>query len=148
MNILIIILIVIVTFLLVEFFRYLFGFHSFFKKQKDRWIGFDLDGTLAINPPHGKFNPKIIGNPISPMIELLQKYINEGKEVKIFTGRVSTNGTILSVYNAIITRYFIQKWCKKNIGKKMDIVSTKDFKMKLLYDDSVIQVKTDTGEII
>ncbi len=147
MNALNIILISIITFTLTELFRYYFGFHSFLKKQKKGWIGFDLDGTLAMNY-NGIFNPKEIGSPIPSMIALLRKYIEEGKEVKIFTARVSTNGTIHSIYDAVVARHFIHKWCEKNIGRKIDVVSVKDFRMRLLYDDSVIRVKTDTGEIV
>ncbi len=147
MNIFSIILIICLTFVFFEFLRYSFGFHSFLKKQKRSWIGFDLDGTLAFLIP-GPFDPKVIGDPILPMVKLLQRHIHEGKEVKILTARVSTDGTVSSIYNAVITRYFIQKWCQRHIGKKLDIVSIKDFKMKVLYDDSVVRVEADTGKIV
>jgi hypothetical protein len=141
------ILIFILGLLSAELFRQYFGFHSFFKKQKDSWIGFDLDGTIATKYS-GPFNPRIIGEPIPSMISLIQEYIREGKEVKIVTARVSTDGTLISLYNAIIGQYIIQAWCKKHIGQTLDVISAKDFKMRLLYDDLAIQVKTDSGELV
>lgn len=137
----------IVGILLTELFRCYFGFQSFLKRQKKSWIGFDLDGTLAVRC-RGIFNPRDIGEPIPVMIELIKKYINEGKDVKILTARVSTNGTVISIYNAVVGQYYIRAWCKKHIGQKLDVVSVKDFRMQLLYDDCVVQVKTDTGELI
>ncbi|MBN6070336.1 hypothetical protein HYE53_04360 [Aggregatibacter actinomycetemcomitans] len=49
--------------------------------RESKWIGFDLDGTLA---------QTTVGNtiekPIKPMVDLLLKIYHEGKyQVKIFT---------------------------------------------------------------
>ena len=130
-----------------EIIRYSFGFDSFFRKQKNTWIGFDLDGTLAkrVPPP---FDPKAIGEPIRPMVDLVKKYLSEGKDVKIFTARVSTNGTWTSIRHSMTARKYIKIWCKKNFGTKLDIVCVKDFMMRGDYDDMAIQVETDTGKIL
>jgi uncharacterized protein with NRDE domain len=130
-----------------EVLRYLFGFHSFFKKQKKSWVGFDLDGTLATTT-NRKFDPKDIGEPVPQMIELVKKYLDEGKDVKIFTARVSTNGTGLSVYNTIVGRRHIKSWARKHIGKNLEIVCMKDSRMSVCYDDLSVQVKQNTGELI
>ena len=148
MNILYTILIVVFGVILSEFLRYAFGFHSFFKKQKVSWIGFDLDGTLALSSSDGKFHRTFIGEPIPATVDLLKKYLDEGRDVKILTARVSTNGTMVSIYDALTSRYLIRSWSKKHLGKKLDVVCVKDFRMHLLYDDRVVQVKTDTGEIL
>lgn len=140
-------LIFILFFILIEYIRYLLGFHSFLKSQKKKWIGFDFDGTIA-HTVDGKFNPKSIGSPVPKMIDLLKQNIHEGKEVKIFSARVSTNGTIRSIYNALLSRYYINKWSKKYIGRKIDIVCQKDFLMVKLYDDLAIRVIKNTGEIV
>lgn len=142
-----ILLIFILSFILIEIVRYFLGFHSFFKSQKKKWIGFDFDGTIA-HTVKGKFKPEHIGEPIPKMIFLLKQYINDGKEVKIFSARVSTNGTIPSIYNALLSRFYMNKWCIKHIGRKIDIVCQKDFLMVKLYDDLAIRVIKDTGEIV
>ncbi len=142
-----VILFICIGIIIIEIFRYYFGFQSFLKRQKVSWIGFDLDGTLATKDKR-PFNPRIIGEPVSSTISLIKEYIDKGENVKILTARVSTDGTIGSIYNAIVGQYVIRSWCKKHIGHNIDIVSVKDFKMKLLYDDSVIQVKSNTGELV
>ena len=52
----------------------------------DGWIGVDLDGTLAeydkwVSPTH-------IGKPILRMVKRVQKWLAEGRQVKIMTARV------------------------------------------------------------
>ncbi len=57
--------------------------------DKRFWIGLDLDGTLAkiisLRPPYP------IGPIIPEMKERLDKWLSEGKTVKIFTGRTGFN---------------------------------------------------------
>lgn len=130
-----------------ELLRRYFGFHSFFKKQKNNWVGFDLDGTLAISE-NGKFNPKKIGESVPEMVSLVKKYLDKGVEVKIFTARISTNGTFLSVYHAIVGRYYIRLWSEKHLGQKLEVTCIKDPKMNIFYDDRAVQVKKDIGTII
>ena len=130
-----------------EIFRYCFGFHSFFKQQKKGWVGVDLDGTLA-TMTNRDFDPRDIGEPVPKMISLVKKYLDEGKEVKIFTARVATIGTIDSFYNTLVGRRYIQLWAKKHIGRKLDVVCAKNYKMLTCYDDASIQVVQNTGELV
>ena len=51
------------------------------------WYGFDLDGTLA---KFSNFKPEAIGAPIPPMIATLQRLVEQGKYIKIFTARVNS----------------------------------------------------------
>jgi hypothetical protein len=50
------------------------------------WIGVDLDGCLA------KYDKWVsidhIGEPITPMVERVKRWLREGREVRIFTARV------------------------------------------------------------
>jgi len=39
-------------------------------------------------------------------------------------------------------------WCQKYIGEVLPVTCAKDYDMELLYDDSVIQVVRNTGELI
>ncbi len=133
--------------IIIEFIRYVFEFHSFFRTPKRSWIGFDLDGTLAYGE-EGRYHPAKIGQPVPKMVELVKKYIAEGRDVKIFTARVSGGGSIIRLIEVFRTRYHIRKWCKEHIGQSLPIVCVKDYRMHLLYDDRARQVTTDTGEIV
>ncbi|MBP6925581.1 MAG: hypothetical protein KBC22_00775 [Candidatus Pacebacteria bacterium] len=123
------------------------GFGNLFKKQKNNWVGFDLDGTLAVSE-NGKFDPKKNGEPVPEMVSLVRKYLDKGVEVKIFTARISTNGTFLSLYHAVVGIYHIQLWSEKYLGQKLEVTCIKDPKMNIFYDDRAVQVQKDTGIII
>ena len=50
------------------------------------WIGVDLDGTLA--EYNGWQGPANIGAPIPAMVERVKAWLEEGRDVRIFTARV------------------------------------------------------------
>ena len=102
------------------------------------WIGVDLDGTLA--KYNGWQGEKHIGEPIGPMVRRIQKWLMEGKNVKIFTARMCRNK------NGV--ERVIKRWCKKHIGQELEVTNVKDFGMVELWDDRAIQVKRNTGRII
>lgn len=64
----------------------------------ERWIGFDLDGTLAMYD--GWKGIEHIGDPIPEMRDLICRLHGEGKRVKIFTARVAPR-TITAKDNSI-----------------------------------------------
>lgn len=105
------------------------------------WIGLDLDGTLAYYDEWRGIEH--IGEPIPAMLERVKRWIKEGKEVRIFTARVSRNypevGTV---------RYHIVNWCLEHIGVSLVITNQKDFNMIELWDDRVVQVQKNTGKIL
>ena len=49
----------------------------------EKWVGFDLDGTLA--KYDGWKGIDHIGDPIKPMCDLIKKLHSDGKLVKILT---------------------------------------------------------------
>lgn len=51
------------------------------------WYGFDLDGTLAVYDKWEGIDH--IGEPVKPMVDLIKKFHDEGKVVKILTARVA-----------------------------------------------------------
>lgn len=115
--------------------------------SKDGWYGFDLDGTLAVALRGGLHS---IGEPIPRMVNLLKTYLEQGFEVKIVTGRaappfLNPDGTV-STETQMIKE--VEDWCEKNIGVRLPVTCSKDFKMIILYDDRARQVKFNTGEII
>ena len=107
------------------------------------WIGVDLDGTLATY--HG-WNNGVIGDPIPAMQKRVKKWIREGKEVKIFTARVSTKYSHPQDHAWMLAR--IEGWCFKHLGKILPVTHEKDFRMIRLYDDRAVGVETNTGKLI
>jgi hypothetical protein len=99
------------------------------------WIGVDLDGTLA--EYNGWKGEKHIGKPIPLMVERVKKWLEEGKEVRIFTARVWQY--------APDVEDTIQKWCIKHIGQILPITCFKDYGMIELWDDRCVQVMPNTG---
>lgn len=105
-----------------------------------KWIGFDLDGTLAeYNGWEGINN---IGKPVKPMCDLIKKLHSEGTEVKIVTARVAPKESKNESEKA---RSFIEKWCAENLGFVPEITHEKDQLMETLYDDRAIQVIPNQG---
>lgn len=101
--------------------------------KKDGWIGFDLDGTLATRP--GKFDLDEVGEPVKKMIDVLKKHLADGDTCKIFTARAATLGHEKAIW----------RWLKEQRLPKLDITNAKDHRMKLLYDDRAVSVRTDEG---
>ncbi len=101
------------------------------------WIGVDLDGTLAYYE-HGYAQKKIIGDPIPAMFKRVQNWINEGKQVKIFTARVYKKEDV----------GLIKDWLQKVGLPDLDVTNLKDPGMVTLYDDRVVQVEQNTGKLL
>jgi hypothetical protein len=101
------------------------------------FIGVDLDGTLAMHPewtiPRG---PEDIGEPITEMVERVKQWLAEGKEVKIFTARACNDKNIAP----------IKVWCKKYLGKELEVTNTKTPDMMEIWDDRAIGIVRNTGK--
>jgi hypothetical protein len=94
------------------------------------WIGVDLDGTLAY---YDEFRgDDHVGEPIEPMVERVNKWLDEGKDVRIFTARKPHPA--------------IRKFCKDNFGKILPITNLKDRHMQANYDDRAVGVRRNKGE--
>jgi hypothetical protein len=110
------------------------------------WIGFDLDGSLA------KYDVwrgvEHVGEPIKPMIDLAKSYLKEGWTLKVMTARVCRRGTLEGDKEREKATVAIQAWCKKHIGKVLEVTNEKDFGMVILIDDRAVQLETNTGKII
>lgn len=106
------------------------------------WIGIDLDGTLA--EYHGWVSADHIGTPIAPMVNLVKDLLKDGRTVKIFTARVSMKNQ----EEVSKARTAINKFCRENFGRELEIVYQKDMHMEVLYDDRCIQVEKNTGRLI
>lgn len=108
------------------------------------WTGVDLDGTLAFYD-HWR-GAGHIGEPIGPMIERVRRWLESGREVRIFTARVSwepkTDERLAEVRVAAAA---ISAWSEKHLGVALTITNAKDFAMVELWDDRCVQVETNTG---
>lgn len=108
------------------------------------WIGVDLDGTLAYY--NGWKGNAIIGAPIPAMVNRVKRWLREGKEVRIFTARVSPKGR--DAMQLRIIRDAIDMWCVVYIGRALPITHEKDMEMQELWDDRAVAVQKNTGLIL
>lgn len=108
-----------------------------------KWIGVDLDGTLAHYD--GWKGMAHIGQPIPAMLERVKKWLSEGKDVRIFTARVCPQQTEEDLDTALRT---ITHWSFKHIGAQLPITCIKDFGMVELWDDRCVQVIPNTGKTV
>ena len=127
-------------------------------KNKEGWIGVDLDGTLAEFPE--VYETYKIGKPIPAMVERVKKWIADGREVRIFTARVANLEVAPDYWRNSMAdwhkkakndnqtlRHYIWSWlincadlpslCRTNIKDPMCIE---------IWDDRAVQVKFNTGE--
>lgn len=109
----------------------------------DGWIGVDLDGTLAFYD--GWKGAENIGEPIMPMLDRVNGWLNDGVTVKIFTARVSHDNTKERITEAKYAHAAIERWCLKYIGRVLPITNVKDYGMITLWDDRCVQVEHNTG---
>jgi len=117
------------------------------KVPPGRWIGFDLDGTLATQKK-GQIG---IGKPVPKMVTLLRRYLKAGVWVKIFTARAHPSWLVYHIIKA--SQYTpsgeVLEWLIKNqLPSTLEITCEKDAKMYRLYDDKAIQVRKNTGRIV
>ena len=106
------------------------------KRIGDKWIGVDLDGTLA--EWDGWHGHQHVGEPIPLMLDRVKRWISMGIEVRIFTARASIPGHEVPV----------QKWLAKHGLAGLQVTNEKDYKMLQLWDDRCIQVIPNTGELV
>ncbi len=102
----------------------------------------DLDGTLAhYDEWRGVAH---IGEPIPAMVERVKRWIAEGRDVRIFTARVTSapDRDLAPVVKVI------RRWCKRHIGKHLPITNVKDFAMIELWDDRAVTVEENTGRAL
>lgn len=107
------------------------------------WIGVDLDGTLAFY--EGWQGIGNIGEPISPMVERVKRWLDSGKRVKIFTARMHGHGLLDEKGDPIDVRTPIEQWCLRHLGTILEVTNCKDFGMIELWDDRCVQVISNEG---
>lgn len=100
------------------------------------WIGVDLDKTLA---HYTEWADGHVGEPIMPMVKKVRNLLAQGKEVRIFTARIShplcTPEHIKS----------IEDWCLEHLGKVLPVTNAKDWECEELWDDIAQGVRPNKG---
>lgn len=110
----------------------------------------DFDGTLAFYD--GFQGVDHLGAPIPRMVKRVQEWIRQGREVVIFTSRVSF-GEPLNVEVPFVTttrtaarqRQLIKAWCREHIGQELEVTNVKPYSACEMWDDRAIQVVPNTG---
>lgn len=118
--------------------------------EKKKWTGVDLDGCLAAYGPT-YMGALWIGDPIPEMVSRINRWIIEGKTIKIFTARVSKSWLDIVKHEAtkedIIDE--IYSWCIKVFDRTFEVTAEKDPYMVELWDDiRLMPVERDTGRLI
>lgn len=106
------------------------------------WIGVDFDGTLA--EYHG-YNGLNLGAPIPLMVSRVRDWLDQGKDVKIVTARVSGAGGLDREIESNVAA--IKSWCLQHLGQELEVTCQKDYMMVELWDDRAVGVVPNTGEI-
>ncbi len=104
------------------------------------WIGVDMDGTFAKTDPAAP-HAWVIGEPILPMVERVKQWFAEGKEVRIFTARVSHGPDVAA-------HALIAEWTLRIFGVALQATCVKDDYCEAIYDDRAGQVRWNTGEVV
>lgn len=116
------------------------------------WIGVGLDGTLAYYD--ARRWPEHIGAPIPAMVRRVREWLAQGREVRIVTARVATSGRFAPESSlrddeafAAQQRTLIEDWCEEHVGARLLVTASRDYAMRALWDDRVVSVVTNTGEL-
>lgn len=108
---------------------------NFLKKEV---IAVDLDSTLA---HYTEFTGEtMIGPPIPKMVQRVKQWLLSGKEVVVFTARLSAPQNKDAVIKAI------EDWCILHIGVKLPVTNRKNHEFSEMWDDRAVQVIPNTGE--
>lgn len=112
------------------------------RQQREEWVGFDLDGTLA--EYDGWKGIDHIGKPIPAMLVLAYVLHKFGRKIKILTARVAPRDGD----SGAKARKYIEEWCAKHLGFIPEVTHVKDASMVALFDDRACAVEQNTGKVL
>lgn len=108
--------------------------------MKQGWIGVDQDGTLTKTMEWNGPDDGRLGADILPMINRVQRWLDEGWEVRILTARAAAEFDPYSHHRDVIS-----EWSMQTFGQVLPITAEKDPHMIVQWDDRVVQVVRNTG---
>jgi hypothetical protein len=108
-------------------------------KMIDGHILVDFDRTLANYESWSK-NGSSLGAPIPAMAERVRRWVDSGKDVRIFTARAAPNNPRR---DDDIRK--IMAWCEEHIGRPLPVTNQKDFETVAIWDDLAVSVEANTG---
>lgn len=109
-----------------------------------KWDGVDLDGTLA--KYDGWKGHTSIGEPIQKMCDFIRKEHERGRNIRIFTARVSKVSLDGQPKEPVVKA--IQDWCEKHLGFRPEVTNEKDRWLDRIYDDRAIGVLKNEGTLL
>jgi hypothetical protein len=111
----------------------------------DKWIGVDLDGTMAVYD--GWKGAEHVGEPLPEMVSRVRTWIAQGKNVRIITARAfAPPDNPIAQRDAAHAVLAIQDWSLKHLGAVLPITCVKDYGMEEIWDDRAIQMERNTGK--
>lgn len=114
--------------------------------QINGWYGVDLDGTLARYD--GWKGSGHIGEPVPAMLDRVKNWLAHGKNVRIFTARVSPQACRINSEPLAAVVATIDAWCIRHIGHTLPVTHEKDMQMIELWDDRCVTVELNTGRVL
>ena len=124
------------------------------------WLAVDLDGTLTEWDGVWR-DPSYIGAPIARTVRRVKHWLNQGKDVRIFTARVWVPnlglGVVSTSADAAWQRHYaeakecrkaIDAFCTQQFGRTLPITCEKDRHAVLILDDRAQQVVPNTGALV
>jgi hypothetical protein len=110
----------------------------------------DLDGVLA--EYRGFQGVNVIGPPIPRMVARVKAWLAEGRDVRIFTARVSYGEPPTDEVPFVTTRRhaeeqreLIREWCRLHLGRALEVTNRKTYGAVEIWDDRAVQVVPNTG---
>ena len=85
------------------------------------WYGVDFDKTLIGED----------GQPIWDMVDKVNYALSEGRDVRIFTARLTGD-------NPTDSRRRIEEFCREYFGRDLPITNEKDYEMEEIWDDKSV----------
>lgn len=82
-----------------------------------------------------------MGAPIPEMVDRVRRWLAEGRDVRIFTARVSGG-------DPECARPHIESWCAAHLGAVLKVTAEKDFGAVALFDDRAVGVEPNTGRLL
>lgn len=110
------------------------------------WVGFDLDGTLAVYD--GYVDPGHIGVPIEKNVARVRELLARRVEVRVFTARAYSDGSPTQNIYVELAIQAVKAWCVDVFGVALEVTCCKDFNMIELWDDRAVQVEFNTGRVV